>query len=305
MHDHENDLRIRRAAFAWLQERAELHGDVFAYQTLKQGFELHEGERISLCSRQGIHKPRQLGLPLTIRTSYRGPYKDAYNEESGLLTYDYRGNDPDHRDNRGLREAMRLRVPLAYLHQVIVGKYLVAWPVFVEKDNPSESSFLVAIDYKDPFKAERDVSKSDTSEQLSRKYATAAWRVRLHQRTFRERVLRAYREQCAFCRLKRTELLEASHIIPDSQPQGEPHVNNGLSLCKLHHAAFDKNIIGIKPNYVIEIRQDVLQETDGPMLVHGLQAMHEEHILLPRRSEDQPSAEYLARRYDPFCQLNS
>jgi len=188
---------------------------------------------------------------------------------------------------------------------VIVGKYLVAWPVFVEKDNPSESSFLVAIDYKDPFKAERDVSKSDTSEQLSRKYATAAWRVRLHQRTFRERVLRAYREQCAFCRLKRTELLEASHIIPDSQPQGEPHVNNGLSLCKLHHAAFDKNIIGIKPNYVIAIRQDVLQETDGTMLVHGLQAMHEEHILLPRRSEDQPSAEYLARRYDQFCQLNS
>jgi hypothetical protein len=36
---------------------------------------------------------------------------------------------------------------------------------------------------------------------------------------------------------------------------------NGLSLCKIHHAAFDRGIIGIRPNYVIEIRKALRENT--------------------------------------------
>jgi len=36
------------------------------------------------------------------------------------------------------------------------------------------------------------------------------------------------------------ELLDAAHITPDTHPEGEPIVSNGLSLCKLHQAAFDR-----------------------------------------------------------------
>jgi hypothetical protein len=36
------------------------------------------------------------------------------------------------------------------------------------------------------------------------------------------------------------ELLDAAHILPDGHPKGEPVVPNGLALCKLHHAAFDR-----------------------------------------------------------------
>ena len=41
------------------------------------------------------------------------------------------------------------------------------------------------------------------------------------------------------------------------------------TVCRLrhiHHAAFDSNILGVRPDHVIEIRADVLEEVDGPML---------------------------------------
>ena len=65
------------------------------------------------------------------------------------------------------------------------------------------------------------------------------WQVRrrIHQGAFQERVLVAYGGKCAFCTLGYRELLDAAHIIPDSELRGEPVVSNGMSLCRLHHAA--------------------------------------------------------------------
>ena len=102
------------------------------------------------------------------------------------------------------------------------------------------------------------------------------------------------------CKLKHRELLDAAHIIPDSDPLGEPVIKNGLSLCKLHHAAFDKNIFGIKPEYIIEIREDILKEKDGSMLLHGLQGLHEKRIILPGKEELNPDRELLEKRYKMF-----
>jgi len=124
----------------------------------------------------------------------------------------------------------------------------------------------------------------------------------LHQRKFRERVLDAYREQCALCRLRHSELLDAAHIIPDGEPGGEPVVENGIALCKLHHAAFDGFFLGIRPDYVVEVRSDILLEDDGPMLRHGLQGLHGARILLPRSKKSRPSADRLEVRYDRFLE---
>src|ERR1041384_3036364 len=84
----------------------------------------------------------------------------------------------------------------------------------------------------------------------------------LISRAFRERVLEAYRYQCSFCRLRHEQLLDAAHIIGDTEAQGEPVVRNGLSLCKLHHAAFDNHFVGLRPDYVLEVRPDILRERD-------------------------------------------
>jgi len=54
--------------------------------------------------------------------------------------------------------------------------------------------------------------------------------------------------------------------LPDGHPRGEPIVPNGLALCKLHHAAFDRHILGVRPDLVVEVRLDILREVDGPMV---------------------------------------
>jgi putative restriction endonuclease len=73
-----------------------------------------------------------------------------------------------------------------------------------------------------------------------------------------------------------------------------------VALCKLHHAAFDANILGIRPDYEIEIRLDVLEETDGPMLKQGLQEFHRERLWTPHRSVLKPKPEFLEERYAQF-----
>ncbi len=67
--------------------------------------------------------------------------------------------------------------------------------------------------------------------------------------------------------------LKSAHIIPDSDKRGSPIVSHGLSLCEIHHAVFDQNILGVDPDCVVHIRKDILEEKDGPMLKHGLQEL--------------------------------
>jgi len=122
----------------------------------------------------------------------------------------------------------------------------------------------------------------------------------VHQRGFRERVLDAYRSQCALCRLRHAELLDAAHIIPDSDPGGVAEVPNGLALCKLHHAAFDRFFLGVTPDYEIRVRGDILAEEDGPMLRHGLKGLHGGRIILPRSARNRPAPDRLDLRYRQF-----
>jgi len=301
--DRAHDARVRAAAFGWLEEQIARHGDVLPRPVLAQGF-LLGGVRIPLVGPQGIFKPQVLReVPLSITTAPHGPYDDSFGPDD-LLRYRYRGKDPNHADNRGLRFAMERRLPLVYLHGVVPGKYLATWPVFVVGDDPQNLVFLVAVDDATHLGLQEIQRKSDKArsdvETARRAYITAAVRVRLHQRSFRERVLDAYHRQCAFCRLRHEELLDAAHIIPDTEPGGEPIVRNGLSLCSLHHAAFDRYFIGVRPDFVIEVRPDVLNERDGPTLVHAIQALHQSKILLPNKIGLRPGKELLEIRYDRF-----
>lgn len=102
------------------------------------------------------------------------------------------------------------------------------------------------------------------------------------------------------CRLRHHQLLDAAHIVADSEEEGAPEVRNGLALCKLHHAAFDEYFVGVRPDGVVEVRRDVLEEEDGPMLLHGLQGLHESSLFLPHRKADRPDPALLGRRYERF-----
>ena len=304
MFDRIHDVRIRTSAFAWLSEQVAKYGDVLPRGKLAKGFILDD-VRIPLLGPQGIFKPKVLQqVPLSITTVQTGPYDDAFGPD-GLLQYRYRGTDPTHVDNQGLRFALENRLPLIYFYGLVPGKYLAMWPVFVVGDNPGRLVFSIAADDTAHLELSKDISLPlsnlrDNSETARRTYVTAAVRVRLHQRAFRERVLDAYQRQCAFCRLRHDELLDAAHIIPDAEPGGEPLISNGLSLCALHHAAFDRYFIGVRPDFVIEIRKDLMQERDGPMLLHAIQGLNQSRILLPRKHAHQPAKESLEIRYERF-----
>jgi len=100
--------------------------------------------------------------------------------------------------------------------------------------------------------------------------------------------------------VKHPELLDAAHIIPDGEEGGEPIVPNGLSLCKIHYAAYDRNIVGVNPDYKIIVRKDILEEIDGPMLKYGIQEMHGQKMLLSNSRKNWPNRERIELRYQLF-----
>ncbi len=305
MADKDLDGRVRAAAFQFLQHQVDLHGEVIARDTLATGF-IFEGQRVPLLGPQGIFKPAILPeIPLSITTvpvieGRERRYDDGM-EEGGVLRYRYRGTEPRHRDNVGLRLAMRRRTPLIYLFGVVPGKYMPHWPVFVVGDDPAALTFSVAMD-DHRLLSTNALALGEPGDEGRRSYVTRLTRQRMHQQLFRQRVLRAYREECSICRLGHDELLDAAHILPDGHPLGTPIVPNGLALCKLHHAAFDANVLGIRPDLMVEIRLDVLEETDGPMLKHGLQGFQGKRIMIPRHPSLHPKLEFLEERYAIFKQ---
>ena len=138
--------------------------------------------------------------------------------------------------------------------------YVAAYPVFVVEDHPAQLRFSLQVD--DIHTAEQtsfDGLAVSEDPEPRRAYVTATFQRRLHQVAFRQRVIRAYAERCALCRLRHQELLDAAHITPDSDLEGEPVVSNGVALCKLHHAAFDRFFFAIRPDYVIEVRESILR----------------------------------------------
>jgi len=298
------DAEVRQRAFQFLDDLRAIHGNALPREALERGFEF-EGTRVRLVGPQGIFKPAILpSMPLSITTAPETsrklrPYDDSVGE-GGVIFYKYRGTDPSHRDNAGLREAMHQQVPLVYFVGLREGWYHAEYPVFIVGDDPAQLSFRVQVDDRRVIGA-TEAGVAEPTTIARREYITVLAQRRVHQEEFRARVLAAYRECCAVCRLRHSELLEAAHILPDRHPQGDPVVPNGLALCKIHHAAFDRNILGVRPDLVIQIRRDILEEEDGPMLRHGLQELHGRGLVqVPRARELKPDPARLDERYQIF-----
>jgi putative restriction endonuclease len=299
----ELDREIRLSAFAFLIESISRIGELLSYQLLMKGF-LFRGERVPLMGPQGIFKPRIIPeLPLSIATAPEIPGKsrpyDDHSAGEGEIIYKYRGTDPLHHDNVGLRKAKQSGVPLIYFYGVERGYYKPIWPVYVTKDDPANLSFHIMAD-EQQIGAEENYWMNKVAENDRRRYITVETQQRLHQVAFRAHVIRAYQLSCAICRLRHPELLDAAHILEDKHPRGIPVISNGLALCAIHHKAYDKNVLAIKPDYSVEIQEKVLREIDGPMLKYGLQEFQGSTILLPKRIDQHPDRDALAERYGRY-----
>ncbi|WP_242612740.1 HNH endonuclease [Janibacter limosus] len=296
--DLDYERAFRAAAMGWLSDAATAERDWLRSETLR-AFEF-DGVRVPLVDAQrGIRKPADAVAALSIRTVYRPegaarPYEDAVGPD-GRLRYKWRGTDPEHPENKALRAAMKAELPLIWFFGVGPGDYKPIYPVYIDAEESLQHQFVVAID-----EVQRD-SISDAADEHVRRYLRVERNQRVHQRVFRSTVMRAYETRCAVCSLRHGDLLDAAHIVEDRHDLGVASVRNGLALCKIHHAAFDANILGIRPDLVVQIRADLLEEVDGPMLQYGLKERHDERLMvLPSLKREQPDASLLELSYERF-----
>ena len=292
------DDDVRSSCFASLDVLCARFGEELPYPGgLRLGFAFR-GTRVPFLSTQkGIFRAAVQRGPaaLSIQTSWKSPYGDA-ETEAGYL-YAYRAGWVDQPDNRALRAAFTLQVPIIHFVATRPNFYKPIYPCFVTADDPVGREVLVSpgkmvgpLDEREP------VSVDDPIE---REYVFRETRVRVHQARFRARVVPAYGERCAICRLKESRLLDAAHIVGDLEEQGEPVVSNGLSLCSIHHRAFDHDLVGITPDYEVRVAQRLLEEEDGPML-ELLKGFHRESIVVPTRVALRPDKQRLEQRYARF-----
>ena len=295
----ESDQRLRAAAFAFLAALSD-SGTALITQHDLAAFTF-EGSPVRLmATQQGIWKPAGLEAALSFRTVFTAdPTKRPYDDEEGpdgFLRYKWRGTDPQHPDNRSLRSAMIGGLPLIWFQGVASGIYLPIYPVWLAAEEPEAHQFVVSLD-AEALQLRRDLAGDDPD--LVRAYAERVVRMRLHQPLFRQRVLVAYQNQCAICRLRHVRLLDAAHIQGDAEG-GQPVVTNGIAMCKIHHAAYDVDIFGISPDYKVGVRADVLEEIDGPTLRYTLQEIDGSPIQLPSRRAARPDPELLEIRWHRF-----
>ena len=242
---------------------------------------------------RGIWNPRDLSATLAVVSSPSGPYDDQPLGD-GSLRYDYRAGSTAG-DNTKLRAAYELQLPIILLRGIGTSVYVPIFPVYVVADDLDNRHFLLALD-----ESVRFIGDSRQATEPQRRYAERLVKYRLHQSEFRGRVLRAYKTRCAVCSLGHGRLLDAAHIVSDSEDGGEPVVVNGLSMCKIHHAAYDSNLLGVSPDYVVHVNNALLAERDGPMLRHGLQEMNRRPLTLPARRVEWPDRERLEQRFQTF-----
>lgn len=212
-----DDVRVRMAAFAWLEQQRRLRGEVLPAGLLRGGITL-DGERIPLMGPSGIWKPRVLqNLPLSITTTWGSRYQDRVGENDSFI-YSFR--DGDHVQNDYLRRAARQGTPLIYFHAVAHARYQALFPVFIVQVEDSSREIQVQVgDARSPFAyagAGSGLAAAGVAEGKAdplKSYRTVEAKIRVHQQVFRERVLTAYTRRCACCGFRHDELLDAAHIL--------------------------------------------------------------------------------------------
>ncbi|MDR7234034.1 HNH endonuclease [Agrococcus sp. BE272] len=291
------DAAVREAVFLALTRR-KLAGESRHHRDfLRQGIEL-DGQRIPLVDQsRGIWNPAALIGTLSVMTSLDArrtqEYEDTVDLVTGTVSYSYQVGEGG--PNLKLRAAAELQLPIVYFTKVSPNWYTSSYPVYVT-DDPAARRVHLSMERVELFGED-----SVPSAYPDRSYVERRMWQRVHQPAFRGLVMSAYVERCAVCSLGHASLLDAAHIMGDKHELGAPRTSNGLALCKIHHSAFDRNMLGITPDYRVEIQPALLAEVDGPMLKHGIQEMQDRALLLPAKKADWPARDLLALKYAEFA----
>jgi putative restriction endonuclease len=299
------DWAMRTAAFQQVRGLQETR-DQLTGADLRTGFQF-AGVRIPLVNPQrGIFKPQQMESLLSIKTVFpkaggkvwyddqRNVHQQIYEGEE-TVDYSFMGTNAEAADNRWLREAMERQVPIIYFLGVSPGRYQAVVPAFVMGWDRALSKAQVA--FGDLGSISSQKAPTNTTE---RRYALRLVQQRLHQASFRDAVITAYTGRCALSGMPESLLLDAAHIIADGNEKlGQPIVQNGIPLSKIHHAAFDAHLIGVDPDFGVHVSERLLAQQDGPLL-ESMKRLHHGVLHLPKRLQDYPDRDRLAQRFELF-----
>ncbi len=305
---------MRLEAFAHVRALAQ-GGQGVSYEQLSQGF-VFEGERVRLLTKAaGIFKPKQMEHVLSICTRVPKPGRKIwYNDQREVrkvhqkiyagdeaISYEFTKGGPGHYKNQWLKNAFDLQIPVIYFVGVSPSVY-DPHIVFITGWDPEQ--LCVQVDFSASESLDLGLGPELLESRDDRQYAVRQFKQRLHQMTFREMVLEAYGSRCAISGLPEPRLLDAAHIVADSDKAlGQPVIGNGILLSKIHHSAFDQNLIGIDPDFQIHVSKRLLEQQDGETLA-AIKVVHERTLLLPKRHEDRPSRERLEQRFEQYKAVN-
>ncbi|MFD8099500.1 HNH endonuclease [Nocardia fluminea] len=291
------ETALRELIFGRLRELVDESGGAVTRQQLWE-FTV-DGQTHRLIDRnRGIRNPSYLNASLSILTVAKSP-RDEEDLGDSLFSYSY-SELVGGGDNRKLRRAYELQLPLVLLRVIRPGAFVPIFPVWVVGDDTANRRFLISADHGLP---EPPAAAASPQE---RRFVTGVTRARIGQAEFRAAVLHAYDYRCAVCGLGQRTLLAVSHIVPIHRTTGISGVENALCLCAIHHSAFEQNLLGVTPDCEVRIKQKIMNVTGDNMLHYVLQAAHTRALFhLPRKRSECPSAEMLAKRFADFQKADS
>lgn len=112
--------------------------------------------------------------------------------------------------------------------------------------------------------------------------AVGTVKLRRGQEYFREAVINNCGGRCAITGLNVRDLLIASHILPwGKYPDQRLNVRNGLSLSRLHDAAFDRGLIGFDDGYRLLLSPSLKEQMSQRSVVENFGAYAGETLHFP------------------------
>ena len=196
--------------------------------------------------------------------------------------YAFMGTDPHAAENRWLREAFAEQVPVVYFLGISPGRYQAIVPAFVAGWYAQSLKARITMGLAGENRLNEDIAE--------RRYVMRLVKQRLHQASFRDALIAAYRGRCALSGLSEPMLLDAAHIVADADERlGQPVVSNGIPLSKNHHAAFEAHLIGIDPDFKVHVSDRLLSQNNGPML-EAFKRLHRTDLHLPGAASGLPGS---------------